>query len=273
MNILLVGDCHGKIPSIVDEDFDIVLAVGDICGESEEARTAMFESMDKDKEWYELLGEDKAKKIVKQSLEEGEEVFRHLSSFDVPVLVVPGNWDWTGEIYSDWSFIQENKFQKLVDRFENIRNLNFKDEKKGEYTIIGYGPCSGPEIPQYEDEKPKDESEMEKKRKDYQANKERLEKLFDDSSGPRILLSHNVPFDTSLDEIKNEDSPVHGRHYGSLIVKELIEEYRPLLSVAGHMHEGQGEEQVGQTLAVNSGLNTTAVIEIEDQNISVNWFE
>ena len=79
-----------------------------------------------------------------------------------------------------------------------------------------------------------------------------------------VLLSHNAPQNTSLDEIDNPDSPVDGRHYGSVIVRELIEEFDPEYSVAGHMHEAEGQEKLGKTECLNTGLNTVWVLDTEE---------
>lgn len=262
MRLLLVGDCHGKTPEIEEKEFEAILAVGDICGDSEEARNAMFQSTEKEKAWHEILGKEKSKEIVKQSLKEGKKVLDHLNSFNVPVYIVPGNWDWTGKIYEEWNFINQNKFQEIIDNFENIQNLNQKAARINNHTVIGYGPCSGPEIPQYEDDKPDTESEMEQIEEEYNQNKENLAQLFEKSREPIIFLSHNVPFNTSLDEIRNEESPANGRHYGSIIVRELIQEYQPEYSIAGHMHEGKGDEQIEKTKAINLGLHNTQILDI-----------
>jgi hypothetical protein len=61
MKLLLVGDCHGELPDIPGEEFDAVLAVGDVCGGNDEARSAMFESIGADEEWHERLGEDRTR--------------------------------------------------------------------------------------------------------------------------------------------------------------------------------------------------------------------
>jgi Icc-related predicted phosphoesterase len=258
MKALIIGDCHGEMPEIPDEGFDIVLVVGDICGGTDEMRSAMFEVIDAGKEWYEEFGEEEAKKAVENSIEEGKEILEELNDLGIPVLIVPGNWDWTGE-NSEWNFLEGKGYPEMLEEFENITNLNFDTFSVGGWNIIGYGPCSGPEIPQYEDDKPESEEEMEKIRADYIEKKEKLSELFTD--GKTVFLSHNVPQDTSLDEVDNPESPVHGRHYGSVIVRELIEEYSPEYSIAGHMHEGEGRETLGDTECLNTGLNTVWVLD------------
>ncbi|MFB6199510.1 MAG: metallophosphoesterase, partial [Candidatus Nanohaloarchaea archaeon] len=74
MKILIIGDCHGEKPEIPDEEFDLVLAVGDFCGGNDEMRSAMFEAIDTGKEWYEIFGVEEAKEAVEESIEEGKEI-------------------------------------------------------------------------------------------------------------------------------------------------------------------------------------------------------
>jgi Icc-related predicted phosphoesterase len=36
-------------------------------------------------------------------------------------------------------------------------------------------------------------------------------------------------------------------------VRQIIEEYQPLLALHGHIHESRGEAYIGRTLCINSG--------------------
>jgi Icc-related predicted phosphoesterase len=268
MEILVVGDCHGEKPEIEQaaEEADVILAVGDICGDSERMRESMFAAMNSGKEWYDVMGREDAKKAVQTSLAQGEKVLKYLNSFSKPVFVVPGNWDWDGRDEA-WEFLAENRFQDLIEKFPNIHNINREKFTDSDYSYIGYGPCSGPEIPQYEDDRPEDEGEMQEIKEEYRREKQSLEELFRDAEKPAVFLSHNVPHGTSLDRIENPDSPADGRHYGSIIVEELIEEYQPVLSVAGHIHEGYGHEKIGDTLAMNAGLKSCVSIALDGGKI------
>ncbi len=261
MKALVIGDCHGEMPEIPEEGFDLVLCVGDICGGTDEMRSKMFEAMDTDKEWFELFGEEEAKEAVKSSIGEGKQILEELDSIGVPVFVVPGNWDWTGE-NSNWEFLQAKGYPEMLENFDNVHDLNFAEEEVGGWSFVGYGPCSGPEIPQYEDDKPDSEEEMREIREDYQQMKQELGDLVEGEK--TVLLSHNVPNDTSLDLIDDEDNPVHGRHYGSVIVRELIEEFSIQYNIAGHMHEREGREKVNSTECLNTGLNTVWFLDTEE---------
>jgi Icc-related predicted phosphoesterase len=267
MDLLVVGDCHGQKPEIPDKNFDLVLAVGDICGGTEEMREYMFESRGEDEEWYEMMGEEKAREEAEKSLEEGREILEQLDGLEAPVLVVPGNWDWSPENYPDWDYLDSDLFADMVGEFEGVHLVDREIFDAGELDVVGYGPCSSPEVPQYEDDEPETDEELEEMKADYQETLEELQQLVDQSEKPIILLSHNVPQGTSLDEIDNEDSPVHGRHYGSLVVRELIRDENVFLCAAGHIHEGEGTEELDETLCVNTGLNNLVEIEVEDGEV------
>jgi Icc-related predicted phosphoesterase len=267
MKILVVGDCHGVKPDIEEvRDADLILATGDICGDSDEVRNAMFKAMDSEKMWYDVLGREEAKKAVEKSIAEGREVLEYLNSFGKPVFLVPGNWDWTGE-ENQWEFMEENRFQRLVEEFQNIHNIDREVFRTSGFSFVGYGPCPAPEVPQYEDDMPEDPEELEEMKKEYWERKEKLSEIFEAAENPMIFLSHNVPNDTSLDKIENPDSPAKGRHYGSLVVRDLIEEFQPVLSAAGHIHEGYGVEDIGDTVALNAGMHGFVTVEIESGRV------
>lgn len=114
MKALIIGDCHGEMPELPEKaDFDLVLCVGDICGGTGEMRSAMFEARGSEEEWYEVFGEERAEEAVRSSIEEGKEILSKLDSLGVPIFVVPGNWDWTGE-NSDWEFLDGKGYPEML---------------------------------------------------------------------------------------------------------------------------------------------------------------
>jgi uncharacterized protein len=75
-----------------------------------------------------------------------------------------------------------------------------------------------------------------------------------------IFNFHPPPYGTNLDEAPALDEnlkPLHGgralRHVGSTAVRDAIDEYQPLISLHGHIHEGKGVTRIGKTLAINAG--------------------
>lgn len=77
-----------------------------------------------------------------------------------------------------------------------------------------------------------------------------------------VFNVHVPPHKTALDqcpELDEELRPVHSggnpvmTSAGSTAVRELIEEYQPLLGLHGHIHEGRGVARLGRTVCVNPG--------------------
>ncbi len=75
-----------------------------------------------------------------------------------------------------------------------------------------------------------------------------------------IFNFHCPPHASNLDEVSELDADlnvVNAGHSmvpaGSTAVRRMIEEFQPLLSLHGHIHEGKGTARIGRTLAINAG--------------------
>lgn len=243
MKFIIIPDLHGKLPKIVSTDFDAILAVGDFC--SDESKSLMYEVVSEsqngnDIEWYELCGKIKAKKYVRESLKAGRKVLEYLNSFNKPVFFIPGNWDWCQDTTingkSDWKFLNTNFFETITKDLRNLKNCHLKKRSFKEFNIIGYGLSSGPEGD------------------DGLDNYSKLSKLFEKSTKPTIFLSHNSPYDTPIDKINFKKSPLNGEHCGSMVTRQLIDEYQPKLCISGHMHEHRRKYKKGKTMCIATGL-------------------
>jgi len=93
---------------------------------------------------------------------------------------------------------------------------------------------------------------------------DRLKKLAGqlEEPGRAIFNLHVPPYDSRLDtapDLKPDLTPrMSGgqpvmKPVGSRAVRQLIEEFQPLLALHGHIHESKGETRIGRTLAINSG--------------------
>jgi Icc-related predicted phosphoesterase len=79
--------------------------------------------------------------------------------------------------------------------------------------------------------------------------------------GISIFNFHVPPIKTSLDECARLDTsvdppkviPGQMSNGGSMAVRKIIEKYKPLLSLHGHIHESRGAEKLGRTLCLNPG--------------------
>lgn len=260
MRILAIGDSHGKVPRIYFKEFDVIIAPGDFC--SDAPRKYMFQALreklqnpESKVEWYDLTGKKRAKIMIEKSIKDGRKILEYLNSFGVPVYIVPGNGDWTKYKNSDWDFLKQGHYKKLIQGLGNIIDVHNRLIGTGDYQIIGYGISSGPEYPQYKEDierlKPKD---VKKIKREYERNSRKIASLFEKATKPVIFLSHNVPFNTPIDKITNKDSPRYGYHYGSIIAKEMVEKYQPLVCIGVHMHEHFGKCNIGKTVCINSGF-------------------
>jgi Icc-related predicted phosphoesterase len=77
-----------------------------------------------------------------------------------------------------------------------------------------------------------------------------------------IFNIHNPPYETPIDlapELDENLKPVIKGgsismiHVGSRTVRQVIEQYKPLLGIHGHIHESRGFVKIGRTLCINPG--------------------
>jgi len=76
-------------------------------------------------------------------------------------------------------------------------------------------------------------------------------------------MSHNVPYNTPIDKINNPESPRDGQHFGSLIAREMIDEFQPLVCIGGHMHEHFTSCMLKKTTCVNAGFGSEVNVWME----------
>jgi len=260
MKFLIIGDLHGKKPHIYYKDFDAILAVGDFC--STKFRKYMFKVIENKlknpnykKDWYDLIGKKKAKKFLEESFQDGRKVLEFLNSLNTPIYIVPGNVDRIKNEGSSWDYLKKDYFKKLKKNLRNIKDCHNKIIDLKECQIIGYGISSGPEFPQYkQDLKKLTKKQIKEEKKEYKKLLKKYDKLYKKTKKPVIFLSHNVPFNTPIDKIVNKKSPRNGQHFGSLLTRELIDKYQPLICVGGHMHEHFKKCKIRKTTCINAGF-------------------
>ena len=264
-------DVHGKIPSAHFSKFDLIIAPGDFCGD--DIRDLIFkclfhnkEHSDDTKNWYDMVSKSQAKKMVNRSLSQGRVVLEKLDSYGVPVFIVPGNWDWCFDELrvSDWDFLNKDFYSEFL--FKGLKNIVDVYHKKVSFLgfdFIGHGNTSAPEFPQNpEIVKSLDKAELKFYKKYYSFHKNKLTKLFKSAKNPVIFLSHVVPYNTSLDTFyhKVQEKFVHN---GSVVARDLILEFDPIICVGAHIHEHFGSDRLKNTLCFNAGFGV-------EKNILVN---
>jgi len=77
-----------------------------------------------------------------------------------------------------------------------------------------------------------------------------------------IFNIHNPPYETPIDLAPELDAnlkpvikggSISMIHVGSTTVRKMIEDYKPLLGIHGHIHESRGFVKIGRTLCINPG--------------------
>lgn len=194
MKILAVSDLHGNCKKILDylknNRVDLIIISGDITN----------------------FGPP----------ELGEEILNEISSFNAPVLTIPGNCD-PEQIHGA---IENSNAINLQGRSMVIRDIG----------ICGFGgsnptpfktPLEFEEVQIYE----------------------QVKKVMDEVSKENItiLVTHAPPYETRADVLPS------GEHAGSTSIRKIVDEYQPSLNLCGHIHESMTVDQVGRTTVVNPG--------------------
>jgi Icc-related predicted phosphoesterase len=194
MKILAVSDLHGNIKPIIDylnkNKVDLIIIAGDITH----------------------FG----------PVELGEDILNEISSFNIPVLAIPGNCD-PGPIHINMDNSQAMNI--------HARNLVIKN-----IGICGFGgsnptpfdtPLEFEEVQIYDEAK-----------KALDGIKEQKITLF---------ITHAPPYGTKTDLLPS------GVHAGSTSLRKIIEELQPTINICGHIHESSGTDMIGKTKIINPG--------------------
>ncbi|SCG86041.1 metallophosphoesterase family protein [Methanobacterium congolense] len=208
MKILAVSDIHGKYHKILNylksNHVDLIIIAGDITN----------------------FGPS----------ELGEEILNEISSFNIPVLAIPGNCDQTC-IYNE------------IDN-SNAVNIHGRNVVIKDVGICGFGGSNPTPF-----ETPLEFEEIQI----YEEAKKTLERIKDQKI--TLFVTHAPPKDTMADLLPSGD------HVGSEAVRRIIEELQPTLNICGHIHEAKGEDKIGETCIINPGQlseGNACLIDIND---------
>lgn len=122
-----------------------------------------------------------------------------------------------------------------------------------------------------------------------EADEGRLAKIFEgiaaglDPGVPAVFNLHVPPYDSGLDTAAELDADLkvvtsggqpNTIPVGSHAVRELIERYRPILGLHGHIHECKNAVRLGKTICINPGSNYAdgvldgAVVDLEGGRVA-----
>lgn len=257
MKLLFLGDFHGsfleKFKNIIKkEKIDLLVSNGDYF--PFHYRKLWFKHCyGKEVMLWEVIGKKKMKKLILKDLKDGERTLKELNALPIPVITVHGNIDYTRIDDSRdfrfnkkhcWRWDEQDFFSKVIKKYKNIKRFEYSYFKFGDFVFIGaYGSSNPGRV----------------KSKAYKKHRKILDKLFlkfkkENNEGKTIFVSHNVPYNTKLDLIGMKGhEKARMRHYGSKLIRRIIDTYQPLLHVGGHIHESRGMQKLGKTLCINPG--------------------
>jgi Icc-related predicted phosphoesterase len=137
---------------------------------------------------------------------------------------------------------------------------------------LGYGISDHPENPDasYKLEN-LSEKELSLLKKQYSKIHKKLDKQYEkhNPEKPTIFLSHNVPYNTTLDIVNNTTSYAQKKHLGTTVVRKFTEKHQPFVNIGGHIHEHHKKTKIKKTTCINAGYgsNVNTFLEIKDRKI------
>lgn len=288
MKLLFISDIHGSTPvlkkalkSAVRYSVDLLIIGGDLCGKEFVTVTningnyyTLFpkgSEFKKEKIWsYKSFIEkieNKGSYIIEisetdyfKSIEDNEFADQFIekvttdrikewvkliqkNNFNFKILFSPGNDD---PYYIDEIFRQNEDSYLIYGVNENL--------KINDYQFFCFSPTN---LTPWRTAREFDEVTLKSKAENILMG-DNSNKYFDNY----VFIMHCPPFESNLDEAPDvtndfEFKIIGGQiskvHVGCKATRDLIEEYQPIISLHGHIHESPGEFEIGSTLCVNPG--------------------
>jgi uncharacterized protein len=214
MNILALGDPHGKLPKNIDSivkknKVGLIVCVGEVF-------------------------------LIKRcengggypDFETGEKIIRKLASYNLPLIILRGNMFFTidEQLYFS-NLLKKHNINYIEIECLKIKDLNFVIMdmifEKWAYSWLN------------------DENFLEKVTQANKSKERRLNKLLKENPNS-ILITHNPPYE-------HVDVAYNGKHVGSKIILRAIKKHQPKIVLCGHIHEAKGESKIGKTKVYNLG--------------------
>ena len=182
-----------------------------------------------------------------------EKVLSYLSQLEIPIYLVLGNDDFPFDAY-------------ILEGIPYVLNIDGECIDVGPVEIIGLSgnPGSGLASP--------DEKKIEAA----------LQNVFTKASKPVILVSHLPPFRVLDLATRYREK---GEHIGSKAIRKIIEQYKPVLCVCGHVHKDGGKrafledtEVINVAALENDEVSKNqsrrfAVVEIDEKKRCISTFD
>jgi Icc-related predicted phosphoesterase/ribosomal protein S14 len=217
------------IQNLIKREPDVIMVAGDL----------------QDYMWE--LGEDiDTINLIKDRIKK-DKVLLELNNISTPIYFVWGNTDVMGFEKDQTETSVTNELRKwFTDEFQNFHGCHLKIHNFRELYIVGYDDAN--KTLEESSGKCWDESDLVR---DFQPLIQSLDK---NKRANSIFLTHTAPRGIL------DFSSLGSKHIGSFFLREIIEDYQPLLSVFGHVHYlGGYSEYLGRTQCINGSSFGLAV--------------
>ena len=152
-----------------------------------------------------------------------ELIFEELNTFTKKLYLTFGNHE------------DEKEVKNLCKFYPNINFAHKKLVKINDWNFLFYGGDG-----------------FSKEDKTFEKVMKKLSKKLDPKK--TILVTHGPPHNTKI------DVPYEDHHSGNKSYRKFIEEFQPLLALAGHIHEGEHlKDKIGKTIVMNPGPDGTII--------------
>lgn len=261
MKILCIGCLHGKFPSKAysvakKEDISLVLCPGDLAdgGYMRNLEFKYWHKLHEGLSLQSLVGKKKLRQAAEHSLKSQLLMAKKLEAFQLPVLFIAGNHDYTLE---DLNPKHKKKYKKyaLESIAHQFKHLHFVQMGVGNFHGQEIGCISGYRAPSLKESmRPSGKVPVQIQLMNH-LWEQQLKMIFANFTRKKeaIFMCHDPPYKTKLDKIRNKASPLDGKHLGDEYVLKYIQRHQPKYVVCSHMHENQGSIQIGKTTVVNCG--------------------
>lgn len=267
MKILAIGDFHGKFPGKLvktarRKDISLILCIGDLGG-SKKLLKIIFKYFKK--KWWDIVGEEKAERLVLQDYKSGKKIIDKLDSIGKTIYIIPGNWDFGNrERWERTAGLKLENYPKLISKKKNLVFFNRTLKEINGFNILFFGGMvtAGTYILKGIFKEKEREKFIKKN------NKEIIQLMGYSRKNIDILLAHYPPYGF-FDKVKYKgENPMKNKHVGFRGYTKFIRKNQPALFICGHMHEYQGKAKLGKTTIVSIGPASegkAAIIELDEK--------
>lgn len=255
MKILAIGDPHGdlkKIKKLTFDKIDLILLTGDL-GKADLMRKMLFDNIKREKKGLPAkeYSSNQEKKAFMEAYNSSISIIKYLSGM-APVYTIYGNVESNNSETRRYSKEIGLPLPYLTNYLNAMRGVRVINNRVTNFEGIRIGGLEYFIDPSWVKEfKP---TEYKKRMKRASRDSKKAKKVLKWFGNLDILLCHQPPYGI-LDKV-GAPAPKHwrGKNAGSKVILDYIKRKQPMYVFCAHIHEGEGNKNIGQTKIFNLGV-------------------